>query len=246
MTKRAGTLLIPVFLLAGATFLAARPAPPAAAAAPAEHLANRTYHIRYHKFDEVLAAVNERLSQRGEVSYRRAFQEIAVRDLEEILRAIDAVVREMDVPPRKVEVQITIFEASRAGTPNNPPDLMGGKSGNLRDLLAFTHFDALGTTSVVGLEGQPTSVSFERPLQGGNGYKVQVRIESVDDKRNSISLKPFELFRESLDSRGKLLLTSLFSTSLLAPADRQILVGGARSENAPRAVFCALRVRILE
>ena len=210
-----------------------------------ESLATRTYHIRYHKFDEVLAAVNERLSERGEVSYRRAFKEITVRDLEEVLRAIDAVVREMDIPPKKVEIQITIFEASRSGVPNDPPDLMGGTASRLRNLMTYTHFDVLGTNTVPGMEGESTSITFERPR---GGYKVQIRVEYVDEQRNMVAIKPFELFREQTprDAAGRPIYLSLLSTSFNPRADQPLLVGGARSEDAPKAIFCALRVRILE
>ena len=149
----------------------------------------------------------------------------------------------MDVPPRKVEIQITIFEASRAGTPNDPPDLMGGTSGRLRSLMKYTHFGVLGTSSVVVMEGQESFMTFERP-QGG--YKVHVRVEYVDDERNFIGLKPFDLLREKVDAAGKPLYVTLLSTSLNPRADQPLLVGGARSEDAPNAIFCALRVRILE
>ena len=113
-------LVMRFLVLCGSLFLAIQAAsadPTAAAKGKVKNLPERVYHLNYVKTSDIEAVIKPLLSSKGTIETASAPAKdgtgtLVVRDDEQVLKSVDRVVTNVDVPPAQVLVEATIIEVT--------------------------------------------------------------------------------------------------------------------------------------
>lgn len=200
-------------------------------------LESRVVTIRFKPVSEAALLVEQLLSPCGAYRLPKSLKVITVTDEPAPLRRVVQAISEWDVPPRPVEVSISLILATRDPAPKP------GIAGELRDvseqlaqLTRFTRFERIGTATVRALEGGSAEAEI------GERYRVVFRIEAVDADRGIVRVEPFELYQRPAPNEAGASAGAprrLLGMTVNLPEGRMNLVGAPARGNE-RALFLAL------
>ena len=208
---------------------------------PQEH-AFVEFRVKYRPLDPLAALVRARLSDAGEIALQPSRRVLRVRDAAERIEAIRLLVREYDVPLRRLEVVVKLIEASGASQPERISEEIREIGSRLRNVLRFTHYELLDTLVLEGLEGRAMSGHL------GGAYRVSFSLGYVEEGGRVIPLEAFRFDRMiPAQEEGELpLYRNLVATALNLFDGEEILFGASRMEDeSERALVLVISVRTL-
>lgn len=236
--RTAAAALVLAILPIPARLAAAPPGPGApAAGAPAESaLATRVITVRYKSVDDVYLLVSPYLGPRGSIAAQPRQKTLTVVDAPATLEAIARLVAAYDVPPRSVEVSVQLILATAgAGSPEPPPPPIRGVIDKLNALSTrWNDYRMLGAARVLGTEGERSS------LRVGDDYRVDFRIDQIQDESRLIRFKPFALARREPTVEGNERFTPVMDTVLNLRDSQLFIVGASKMERSNRALFMTI------
>lgn len=198
--KRCSTVGVWVALAACALSWAAAqpPASSAAEAAASEdpdpceelRLESRAITVRYRPIDEAVRLIGGLLGPCGAYRVPRSTDVVVVEDEPERLDRVEEAVASWDLPPRPVEVSISLVLASREAPPSEgiAPELRE-LSDALSDLMNWSRYQRLGTTTMRAMEGGVVEAEI------AEDYRIAFEIGAVDPEHGIVPLEPFALYR---------------------------------------------------
>jgi hypothetical protein len=136
----------------------------------------RVITLRHRTPEEALAVVRPVLTEGASVTVQPRGNTLTVRDSAEAVERAARTIAAWDLPPRRIDLTITLLKAStggpggRAAGPDGA-DQLPGVGERLRKLFRFTRYTRLDSVLVQGVEGQMVAC-----LLGG-GYRLEFRIE---------------------------------------------------------------------
>jgi len=185
------------------------------------------------------------LSEDGTVTLRPRLRVLVVQDRAEILARVEALLRSFDLPPRNVEVTLSLFlgtDRLTAGRQRSAPGQefskeVRGVIETLGDVTKWIAYEPLGSRSVTGTEG--SAVTAELSLE----YRVVLEVESVHESGEVVKFDRVSLQRTGQDEEGTETIEDLYSAGMVLTAGRVHVVGAAREPGSNRALFLILEVK---
>jgi hypothetical protein len=243
-SRRAGVAAIAAVLV---VLSIAAPSVPASAAAeaPAEAVSARSFEIRHRPLADAVDLVSAVLSEDGSVSLRPRLRRIVVQDREAVLDRVARVLSEFDLPPRNVEVAVSLFLGTdrrddEAGRLARSPDIAEETRGireTLSDFTKWTEFAPLGTQTITCVEG------FEGTVYLADDYRVEFRVQEVEGE-DRVLFDRFRLLRSVPTADGGERTVKHYDAAIRMPVGQELLVGAASGPDASAALFLKLLVRV--
>lgn len=202
-------------------------------------LASRVVTVRFKPLPEAAMLVEQLLGPCGAYRVPKALRVITVTDEPQQLERVAQALASWDVPPRPVEISVSLILATREPAPgkNQIMKELRDVSEQLAQLTRFTHYERLGTATVRAVEGGGAEAEI------GERYTVSFKVGAVDPDHNIVRLEPFELYQRpdpsetgASEQRPRRLLAML---QVNLPEGTQNLVGAPARGNE-RALFLAL------
>lgn len=215
----------------------------AADAPVAADVVPRAYTIRYKSVADAAEVVSAVLSPQGSVTLQPRLKTIVVQDHPGVLDRIGPLLQSFDLPPRNVEVTLSLFlgtdrreqEAGRSLPSDGVSRDVRGIAETLGDFTKWNAYSPLGKGSVTGAEGERVTVNLSEE------YRVSYEIETVQDA--NVKLRGFALYRVSRAADGKESLQTVYTASVVLPVGRSLMLGAAQNPESKRALFLALSAR---
>lgn len=222
-------------------------AAPRVIAAPDEPLEVRAFEVRYRPLGDAAELIGAVLSAQGTVTLKPRLGTLVVEDRAAVLLKVEGLLRGWDLPPRSVEVTLSLFLGRREGGPAGEGAPRGsaltrdvrGMLDVLGDFTQWTSYEPLGSRSVTGVEGEPVVAAV------AGDYRVSFTVHSVHEGpgRTRVKFDRFALQREVPTGDGGRRVDDLYTASMVVEADRLTLLVAASAPDSQRALFLALQVR---
>jgi hypothetical protein len=110
---------------------------------------------------------------------------------------------------------------------------------SLGDFTRWTDYEALGSRSVTGVEGQPVVANV------AGDYRVSFTLDAVHETQGLVRVKfeRFSLQREVATGDGGHRIEDLYTAGMVVDAGKLTLLVAASAPDSQRALFLALQVR---
>jgi len=241
MTRRAG--------LAAAMALAFLLHPAWGADAPAaatpDPIEARAFRVHYKPLADAADVVASLLSEDGSLTLRTRLGVLVVQDRVSVLDRVAALLESFDLPPRNVEVTLTLFlgmdrreEGQGSGAaPDSITKEIRGIQEVLADFTKWQDYEPLGSRSVTGVEG--TSVTADLTAD----YRVVIKVDLMDAQRSVVKFERVVLERLRRDENGRSVAEQVLSMGMVLELERLRVIGAASGPDSKRALFLALEAR---
>lgn len=207
----------------------------------ADPLSARAFEVRHRALSDAAELVEELLSSEGTLTLKPRLKTLVVEDRVSVLDRVGSLLHSFDLPPRSVEVTITLFLGRREESGSRPSGGVVPLSREVRgvietlgDFTKWTAYEPLGSGSVVGVEGAPLQTSLTAE------YVVAFTIESVHDS-GVVKFQRFSLQRIEQQEDGSTEMVDLYTAGMVVDAGDLTLLVAASGPDADRALFLALQ-----
>ncbi len=218
---------------------------------PDGQLQVRAFTIHHRGLAEAAEAVSTVLSAGGSVKLQPRARTLVVEDLPEVLERARMLLLGFDLPPRNIELTLTLVlgtDRREPGRPSGATDSRGisrevrGVHESLGDFTKWTSYELLGSQSVTALEGHSVTVRLS------DEYRVVFRVETVraptaGAPEGTISLRGCTLLRVLRNESGEERFEELLSTALELTSGKLLTLGAARGPEARKALFLTIKAR---
>ncbi len=210
---------------------------------PGTAVERRVFPVRFHSMAEAALLLDQLVGPCGAYRVSKPLRVVTVDDTPENLERIRQALASWDVPPRSVEITVSLVLATM-----DPPagggvlEEIRGVSRTLAEVMRWSHFERLGSVTVRVAEGGRAEALL------GDDWQVVFRVAAVDPDQGVIRLEPFELFRLPASREAAAGLAAprrVLGWTLNLPEGRMNLVG-APSRGRDRALFVAIEAWTLD
>jgi hypothetical protein len=219
----------------GLALLALLGAPELAAAEEDDPIQARSYPVRFRPLADTAELVSSILSEDGEITMQMRLKRLVVKDHVSVLDQIPSLLESFDLPPRSVEVSISLALGTQAEAGRIQSGELHTRDRGIWEvapITGFTAFDPLGKRAIVGVEGSTVTTELSED------YRVIFEVDWVDDDR--VKFKRFTLLRISRTPEGEEKVKNIYSAEITVKAGQPLLVGAAQAPNSKKALFLNL------
>jgi hypothetical protein len=221
---------------------------PVALAAEDDPIAARAFEVHYRDLSDAAELVGVTLSEEGSITLKPSLRTLVVEDRRSVLDRVALLLESFDLPPREVEVTLSLFLGQREDDPAEPGAATSGHGAlstevrgmveSLGDFTKWTSYELLGSRSISGVEGDPVLVDV------AGDYRVGFTVDSVVERQGITRIKfdRFSLNREVLLGDGGRDIEELYTAGMVVEAHKLTLVVAASAPDSKRALFLALQV----
>jgi len=206
----------------------------------------RAFTVHYRSLTDAAELVDELLSAEGSLTLKPRLRTLIVEDHRSVLDRVAALLESFDLPPRHVEVTLSLFLGRREEEPGGVPDgrapelsrEVRGMLESLGDFTKWTAYEPLGSRSITGIEGDEVVANV------AGDYRVAFTVASVHESQGATRIKfeRFTLEREVTLGDGGRKVEELYTAGMVVDADKLTLVVAASAPDSKRALFLALQV----
>ncbi len=204
----------------------------------------RVFQVHYRSLTDAADLVGTLLSEDGSITMKPAQRTLVVQDRASVLRRVKTLLEGFDLPPRTVDVTMSLFlgqrdedEKSGAASPGSLSTEVRGMVETLGDFTKWTSYELLGSRSISGTEGDPVAAEV------AGDYHVGFTVGSVHERQGVVRVKfdRFTLEREVLLGDGGKDIEELYTAGMVVEANKLTLVIAASAPDSKRALFLALQ-----
>lgn len=195
----------------------------------------RSYPVRFRPLADSAELVSSILSEDGEITMQMRLNRLVVKDRVSILDQVPSLLESFDLPPRSVEVSISLALGTQAEAGRTQSGELHTRDRGIWEIApitGFTAFDPLGKRSIVGVEGSTVTTDLSED------YRVIFEVDWVDDER--VKFKRFTLLRITRTPEGDETIKNIYSAEITVKAGQPLLVGAAQAPNSKKALFLNL------
>jgi hypothetical protein len=195
----------------------------------------RSYAVRFRPLADSAELVSSILSEDGEITMQMRLKRLVVKDRVSVLEQVPSLLESFDLPPRSVEVSISLALGTQAEAGRTQSGEMHGRDRGIWEIApitGFTAFDPLGKRAIVGVEGSTVTTELSED------YRVIFEVDWVDDER--VKFKRFTLLRITRAPEGEEAIKIIYSAEITVKAGQPLLVGAAQAPNSKKALFLSL------
>jgi len=218
---------------------------PGATAAEDDPIEARVFRVSYRPLADAADVVTPLLSEEGSLTLRARLGVLVVQDHVSVLERVATLLQGFDLPPRDVEVTLTLFlgmdRREDDGSPPAAPESITQEIRGIQEVLAdFTKwqdYQPLGSRSVTGVEGSSVTADLTAD------YRVVFTVDVVDPERGMVKFERVVLQRLRRDESGRESVEQVLSMGMKVELDRLRVIGAASGPDSRRALFLALEAR---
>jgi hypothetical protein len=192
----------------------------------------RVFSPSYRTQEELVGLIQPLLSEDGSIMIQPRTRSITVKDRPAVLDHIAKVVAAADLPPRALELSVTLLRAGSGrivGEPAQKTQEMATVRDRLKKLFSFDSYSILESVSFVGIEGN--SAGF--PM--GKDFRLDFRLgRSTDDSIAKVADLVLSRLREE---NGKPEWKDVLRTSINVAIGQPFVLGVGKDEAARGALF---------
>jgi hypothetical protein len=204
----------------------------------------RTFRVYYKALSDAADVVSPLLTDDGSLTMRKRLNTLVVQDRVSVLDRVAALLERFDLPPRNVEVTLTLFlglvrqedEESDTSSSNVMTREIRGIVETLKDFTKFHDYEPLGSRSINGLEGASVTADLT------DDYRVVFTVDVVDERRGLVKFERVVLLRLDRDPEGRETEEELYSMGMVMEMNRLRVVGAASGPDSKRALFLTVQV----
>lgn len=226
-------------LVFGLAFTSAGAETPPAPDCAGRAIQARVFTLRYRPVAEGAQLIDQLLGPCGSYKVPKSLRLVSVEDEPERLARIAEALASWDLPPRTVEITVSLILASRdPAPPGGLAQEIRGVSDTLSQITRWTRFDRIGSVTLRVAEGGEAEADL------GEGFSVAFRLAGVDSERHVIQLEPFDLRRTPGNGEAGAGLggpRTLLGGLTLNLLEGKLNLVGAPGRQQDRALFLALR-----
>jgi len=206
----------------------------------------RAYQVRHRPLVDAYEVVDAVLSPEGTATLRPRLNLLVVQDRRSVLDRIETLLRGFDLPPRRVDVTLTLFLGTDRLAAQGRKKMAGGAGmskevrgviDTLGDVTKWVAYEPLGTRSITGVEGDSVTATLS------DEYRVVFKVQSVDENAGEVRFERVSLQRLAVDDEGKQRVSDVYTAGMSLSAGRMHVVGAARQPGSDRALFLIVQVR---
>jgi hypothetical protein len=209
-----------------------------------EPLLARAFEVRYKPLTDTADLVTPLLSTEGTMMLQPKLKTMVVEDHVSVLERVNDLLKNYDIPPRNVEVTLSLFlgsdrrpeEQRRAEPGGSFSEDVRGVLQSLGDFTKWTAYEPLGSRSITGMEGGEVMADIT------DDYRVIFAVDSVHDDLNKVKFRRVSLQRLDRSDDGTIKAANLYTAGMLLPVGRLHVVGAAREPKSNRALFLFVQV----
>lgn len=202
-----------------------------------------SYEVRYRSLSDAADLVGELLSEDGTLTLKPQVRSLIVQDRLSVLEQVEALLEHFDIPPRAVEVTLSLFlglrdDATPGGNGGGTSPLsreVRGVIESMRDFTRWTSYEPLGSRSITGVEGDPVIADITAE------YRVAFTVESVHEAQQKIKFERFSLQRVVRQEGEPDEIRDLYTAGMVVEVDKLNLMVAASAPDSKRALFLALQ-----
>ncbi len=204
----------------------------------------RAFEVRFRPLADAQALVTPVLSPDGSVTMQPRLKTLVVQDHPAVLERVAGLLQGFDLPPRSVEVTLSLFlgtdrreqEAGRNVPSESLSRDVRGVAETLADFTNWNAYQLLGGKSVAATEGSAVH------LQISDEYRVAFDVDAILDRPGAqvLQFKNFTLERVTRDTDGRERSQELYTTHIVVPAGKMLMVGIAQNPDSKRALFLSV------
>ena len=202
----------------------------------------RVYEVHHRSLTDAADLVGELLSEDGSVTLKPHIKTLLVEDRISVLDRVESMLDSFDLPPRRVEVTVSLFLGTREGKELRSRISGGPISEEVRgvmetigDFTKWTSYEPLGSRAVMGSEGEAVSASISAE------YMVAFTVESVHEGESVVKFERFSLQRIQVGEDGSEELEDLYTAGMVVDVGALQLLIAASGPDSERALFLALQ-----
>ena len=206
---------------------------------------SRVFRVNHRPVAAAAEVVSLILSEDAEIriKFRRNQNIMVVTDHVSVLDRIGPLLESFDIPPRGVEVAISIIVGTKtepktgeAGQrlPSSMYRDIRGVVETLREFTEWKDFDQVGGGVTHAVEGSAVTIDV------GEAYRVTFEVGSVADEK--VFFNRVWLRRLGRDDTGRETTRTLYETEISVPTGRTLVVGAAQGPDSKEALFLTLLV----
>ncbi len=205
----------------------------------------RAYEVLYHPLADAADLIEPLLSEAGVLTLRKRLSTLVVEDRTSVLERVDGLLEDWDVPPQNVEITLSLFLGTdRHGEdPEAPTDDYGlstevrGVMEKLSNFMKWTHYEPLGSRSVIGTEGDTVVANLSED------YRVTMLLGAVHKTHGTVKFERLQLQRVTRKEDGSESVDDLYTAGAVIRPGKLALVGAATDPKSNRVLFLALQIR---
>jgi hypothetical protein len=205
----------------------------------------RAFPVRHRPLADAAELVSAVLSAEGSLSLQPRLGTLVVEDRASILTRVAGLLESFDIPPRNVEVTLTLFlgtdrreeQAGRHAPRVSVSEEVRGVMETLGDFTRWTAYEPLGSRSITGVEGGHVSAMLS------DDYRVVFDIAAVEESHGTVSFKNFTLQRMVRTASGSVRYDDVLTADVSLPLGGVHSVGAASGPDSKTALFLTLQAR---
>ncbi len=215
---------------------------------PAQHLETRVFPMRYRAVDDAVLLIRPLLGDDASVSFRPRLRAITVTDEPARLDRIALLLRGFDVPPRRVNLVVSLFLGTKGGADGEqfqrarprPPRPLPGFDATIATLqhTVWTEYRLLGSAAFATAEGEESELSL------GQDYRIRLRVDNVNPRDGITHFDRFALERRNEPEAGGVPYRPVWNQVLNLKDNQLYVFGATRMENSQRAIFLSVTAGI--
>jgi hypothetical protein len=204
----------------------------------------KAFEVQYRPLADAADLVSPLLSDDGSLTLQPRLKTMVVEDRVAVLDRVEYMLDGFDIPPRNVEVTLSLF----LGTDRRPEDSRQREPGGsfsqevrgvietLGDFTKWTAYEPLGSRSVTGVEGGEVTANLT------DDYRVVFSVDSFHEGQGRVRFKRVSLQRLDYSEEGAQKVEELYTAGMLLPVGKLHVVGAAREPKSNRALFLFVQV----
>jgi hypothetical protein len=208
-----------------------------------ERVMARAYQVRYRPLADAADVIAAVLTPDGTVTLRPRLNMLVVQDHPAILERVETLLQSFDLPPKNVDVTLSLFLGTERKTEAAGRTSAEGFSKEVRgvidalgDVTKWVAYEPLGSRSVTGIEGD--SVTAELSAE----YRVTFKVQSVHESAGVVKFERVSLQRLEKEEDGTERVQDVYTAGMVLNAGRMHVVGAARQPGSDRALFLIVQV----
>jgi hypothetical protein len=238
---RLGTSLVTTLL--AALLLSGQPGP--AAQSDDDAYSARAYEVNHRSLADAADLVGDLLSPEGTLTLKPRLNTLVVQDRVSVLDRVGALLRSFDLPPRTVDVTVTLFMGHREEsapprrrtTAETVSTEVRGVMETVADFTKWTSYEPLGSRAVSGVEGESVIAAISAE------YLVAFVVESVHAPTGKVKFERVSLRRIERKEDGSEEVHDLYTAGMVVDSGALQLLVAASGPESERALFLALQAR---
>ncbi len=204
----------------------------------------RAFVVHHRELADAAEIVQPILSPDGSLTLQPRLRTLVVQDRDDVLERVASLLESFDLPPRNVEVTLSLFLGTAQGRGGQIPGAAGfsrevrGVLETLGDFTKWTSYEPLGSRAVTAIEGGAPVVA-----ELSDDYRVVFTVDAIQIEQRAVTFKRFSLQRRRIDADGRETIQDLYTAGMVLPLERLQTVGAATDPGSKRALFLTLQVR---